>query len=165
MDEAGVRTRDETTTAAGGGGGAGRALYEADEHAWVARQVDALRSGRLGDLDRGTLAEHLVEMTVSDRRELRSRLAVLLAHVLKCRHQPERLSKSWRDTISDQQEEIAQLLADIPSLRRQVPDLLPEAYRRAVSMASRETGLPRSAFPAAPPMSAEEALAYEPPGG
>ncbi len=34
---------------------ADRALYEADEHAWIARQIEALRSGRLQELDRNSL--------------------------------------------------------------------------------------------------------------
>jgi hypothetical protein len=54
--------------------------YETDEHEWIARQADALCGARLDDLGRHNLAEFLTEMTARDRRELRSRLTMLLSH-------------------------------------------------------------------------------------
>jgi hypothetical protein len=94
----------------------GRDLYERDEHEWIAAQISALKSGQMSRLDREKLIEFLSEMTIRDRRELKSRLTVLLLHLLKVRFQPERLSASWVSTILVQQNEIRSLIEDIPCL-------------------------------------------------
>lgn len=59
------------------------ALYEADETAWLERTADLVRTGRFDQLDAGTLAEYLTDMAKRDRREVFSRLVVLLSHLLK----------------------------------------------------------------------------------
>ena len=138
-------------------------LYEADEHRWIEEQIEAFRSGRIDRLDREHLIELLTDMTIRDRRELRSRLTVLLLHLLNGRVQPERLSRSWISTILAQQSELRALLESIPSIAQYIPDLLPKAHDDALRRAARETGLPPTQFPASSPWSIEEALAYEPP--
>ena len=138
-------------------------LYEADEHLWIEAQIEALRTGRTDRLDRAHLIEYLTEMTISDRRELKSRLATLLIHLLKVRFQPDRLTQSWISTILEQQSELRTLLTGIPSLSRYVPELLAQAYDDAVRRAARETGLPRGTFPPTCPWMLEEALAFDPP--
>ena len=57
------------------------ALYEADETAWLEAIADLVRRGRLDQLDTGTLVEYLADMARRDRREVYSRLVVLLAHL------------------------------------------------------------------------------------
>ncbi len=141
----------------------GRELYERDEHEWIAAQISALESGEMNRLDRENLIEFLSETTIRDRRELRSRLSVLLLHLLKIRFQPERLSASWVSTILVQQNEIGSLFEDIPSLRGRADSIAVQAYRNAVRLAARETGLPVARFPASMPWSVTEALAYDPP--
>ena len=141
----------------------GRDLYERDEHEWIAAQISALASDHLNRLDRENLIEFLSEMTIRDRRELRSRLTVLLLHLLKIRLQAERLSISWVSTILVQQNEIRSLLDDIPSLRARADAIAVTAYRDAVRLAARETGLQASLFPATMPWTVTEALAYDPP--
>ncbi len=126
----------------------GRTLYETDEHLGMARQVDALRSGRLHEIDRDSLADYLMEMTIRDRRELESRLRQLVHHLLKIRLQPERMSKSWGSTARDQQAGIAGILKSIPSLRAHAPALFADAYPAAVRNAAADTGLPQENFPA-----------------
>jgi hypothetical protein len=140
-----------------------RKLYERDEHTWIAAQISALESGQLNRLDRETLIEFLFEMTMRDRRELRSRLTMLLLHMLKVRFQPERLSASWVSTILVQQNEIRSLLEDIPSLGARANAIDLTAYRDALRLAARETGLPASRFPTTMPWTVAEALAYDPP--
>jgi Domain of unknown function DUF29 len=141
----------------------GRELYERDEHEWIAAQISALASGQMSRLDRENLIEFLSEMTIRDRRELRSRLTVLLLHLLKVRFQPDRLSVSWVSTILVQQNEIRSLIEDIPSLGARADAIAGQAYRDALRLAVRETGLPAAEFPASMPWTVVEALAYEPP--
>ena len=53
-----------------------------------------------------------------DRRELVSRLTVLLADLLKWQFQPQFRSKSWQFTLREQRTQIAKLLKDSPSLKK-----------------------------------------------
>ena len=70
------------------------ALYEADETAWLEATADLVRRGLYDQLDTENLSEYLSDMAKRDRREVESRLIVLLAHVLKWVHQPDRRSGS-----------------------------------------------------------------------
>ena len=85
-------------------------LYEADEHAWIERQIASLRDGDLNRLDRANLIAFLTDMAARDRRELGSRLIILYAHILKSNIQPEKATESWRLTIREQQRAIRRLL-------------------------------------------------------
>jgi hypothetical protein len=140
-----------------------RELYEADEHAWIAAQISALTDGRLNRLDRPNLIAYLREMTIRDRRELQSRLTVLLHHLLKVRAQRSRLTRSWVNTIIEQQREIRSLVEGIPSLGRQAETIAALAYPDAIRAASRDTGIPAVEFPEASPWTVGEALAFDPP--
>src|SRR5450432_976802 len=104
------------------------ALYEADEHAWIERQVAALRDGDLDRLDRANLIAFLTAMAMRDVRELKSRLVVLYAHVLKFRIQPETATRSWRLTVLEQQRAIRTTLESLPSLKHRADDILREVY-------------------------------------
>jgi hypothetical protein len=142
---------------------ADRALYERDEHEWAARQIAALRGGRLDRVDAATLAEYLEDMTRRDYRELDSRIALLLHHLLKIERQPERLSTSWVRTVLTQQAEIRAMLEGTPSMARSAPARVAAMYRRARRLAAGETGLPEAAFPPESPWTLDAALAYDPP--
>jgi len=140
-----------------------RGLYEKDEHEWIAAQVSALAEGDLNRLDRPNLIEYLTEMTVRDRRELQSRLIILLVHLLKVRFQSERLTRSWVTTILEQQSEIRSIIESIPSLGRQADAIAASAYPDAVRRAARETRLPAASFPGVSPWTVTAALAFDPP--
>ncbi len=109
--------------------------------------VGLLASGDRASLDYASLREYLSDMAKRDRREVESRLAVLLAHLLKWNHQPERRSPSWRGTIIEQRQELRRL-AGRGVLRKHAETVLPEVYHEAVERAAAETGLPATAFPA-----------------
>ena len=56
--------------------------YETDFYAWTLEQAELLRSGRLSELDLVNLTEEMENMGRSEKRELESRLTVLLHHLL-----------------------------------------------------------------------------------
>ena len=116
-------------------------LYHADEHAWIAKQVEALRSGDYGSLDRDDLVEFLTSMALRDERELESRLIVLLAHVIKIYEQPHRITRSWRATITVQQIEIGRILKKLPSLYARADAVLESVKPDALRLARVETGM------------------------
>ena len=68
---------------------------------------------------------------------------VLLQHLLKWHYQPERQGRGWTSTIREQRGSIKDLLADSPSLRRTMADILPQAYERGRNKALDETGVYR----------------------
>lgn len=132
--------------------------YEADFVLWVEHQAALLRENRLDELDREHLIEELEAMSGKDRRELRSRLAVILIHLLKCRFQPERRTSSWVATLGEQRDQVAHLLEQSPSLKASLDQYISDAYRSAVKRAALETALPHSSFPPENPFSLKELL-------
>jgi len=70
-------------------------LYEVDETAWLEAMAALLESGRREELDYANLLEYLTDMAKRDRREVKSRLKVLLAHLLRWKYQPELRTGSW----------------------------------------------------------------------
>jgi hypothetical protein len=133
--------------------------YDTDFHAWALRNARLLRDGRLGELDVEHIAEELESMGAGERRELLSRLQVLLVHLLKYRYQPERRGKSWLLTIIHQRTAIERLLEQSPSLRTLlVADTLAKIYSKAVRETVIETDLDRAVFPIDCPYRLEEIL-------
>ncbi len=91
-------------------------IYDRDFHAWPTEQAALLRAGRWSEADTRHIAEEIETLGRGQRRELVDRLAVLLLHLLKWSHQPERRGKSWRLTVEEQRRQLARHLRDNPSL-------------------------------------------------
>lgn len=136
-------------------------LYEQDFYAWAKEQAGLLRSGKIMFADVEHIAEEIESMGKSEKRELASRLEVLLTHLLKWRFQPERRGASWEDTINDQRDRIADHIDENPSLKPQTPDILARSYRYARKFAARETKSPLARFPAECPWSCAEVMASD----
>lgn len=135
-------------------------LYENDETAWLDATAELLSSGRLDEVDFLHLAEYLADMTRSDRRKVESRLEVLLAHLLKWTHQPEKRTPSWRGTILVQRHKLARLLKS-GVLRNHADEVLAEVYGEAVSVASAETEIPADRFPPECPFTVDQLLSED----
>ncbi|MDQ2695943.1 MAG: DUF29 domain-containing protein [Pseudomonadota bacterium] len=136
-------------------------LYDRDFYAWAMRNAELIRQGRFAEVDLNNVAEELESMGRSERHQLENRLAVLLAHLLKWRFQPERLQrhgKSWRATIKEQRLRVKKRLAASPSLRHGIEDSFAEAYRYAVLRVVKETPLEEAALPAQCPFTLEQTL-------
>ena len=95
----------------------GNSLYEQDYHAWTMQQAELLRSRQLDCADLDNIAEEIESMGRSLKRELTSRLTVLLMRLLKWQHQPGFRGRSWRLTIRGQRLSLRQHLRDNPSLK------------------------------------------------
>ena len=135
---------------------------EQDLYGWAMEQAGILRQAALARLnapagiDWENLAEEIDVLGKSLPRELYSRYKILLLHLLKWRYQPALQGSSWRRTIRDQRDEVAELLAESPSLRRRRADALQRAYRKAREAAEDETGLPLTTFPEVCPFTTEQ---------
>jgi hypothetical protein len=135
--------------------------YEKDVVAWAMEQAALLRSGQLSALDIEHIAEEIEDVGKSEKRELASRMAVLLSHLLKWQHQPGRRGSSWTRTLKEQRKAIAAAIRQTPSLKASLsdPDWLAGVWADAVTKAVDETGLDN--FPEDCPWSMEQVLTEE----
>ncbi len=136
-------------------------LYEEDFWLWTQTMAVALKSGNFSQLDLENLAEEVESLGRNDRRELQSRLVVLLMHLLKWQFQPEMRSGSWKGTLREQRRRINAVLKDSPSLRSFLADSIDDGYDNAREQAADETGLAVIVFPASCPYTIEEILNVE----
>ncbi len=67
--------------------------YDDDIIVWATEQARLLREGQFTQLDIAHLIEEIEDVGKRERRELASRMAILLAHLLKWQSQPARRSK------------------------------------------------------------------------
>jgi Domain of unknown function DUF29 len=114
--------------------------------------TDLAAQRRGSELDYEHLAEFLTDMAKRDRRDVESRLAVLIALLLKWQYQPDKRFRSWRLTAEQQRQELRRLLA-CGILRNHAGAVPAEVYADGVKQAAIDTGLPESAFPVECPYS------------
>jgi hypothetical protein len=135
-------------------------FYDEDFVAWTQHQATMLREGKWDKKDLLNLAEELESLGNRVRRELSSRLRILVVHLLKWRYQPERRigGHSWENTINTQRNDIDDLRHDSPSLRPQVQERLTQQYGKVRRLALRETRLAESAVPESCPWTVEQVL-------
>jgi hypothetical protein len=136
-------------------------LYDQDFYAWANEQAALLRAGNLSAADIEHIAEEIESMGKTEKRELISRLTVLLLHLLKWQYQPLLQGASWRVTIINQRFDIADHLTDNPSLKSVVAEAMTRAYRKAIGEAGLETGLPERTFPAQCPWSFDQIMSED----
>lgn len=122
-------------------------LYEQDFYQWTQKNAQLLREGRLSEIDTANLIEELEIMGRSEKRAFVNHLAVLIAHLLKWERQPGLRSKSWRYTIREQRIQVGDILDDNPSFKQSLDEMLSKAYRKAIVLAVKETGLDEETFP------------------
>jgi hypothetical protein len=133
-------------------------LYDQDFYAWANEQAALLRSGQLSAADIEHIAEEIESMGRSEKRELVSRLEVLLLHLLKWQFQPIRRGSSWERTILEQRIRLESHMAENPSLKAKLAEAITEAYRLAIIGASDETALPKATFPTVCPWPFEQIM-------
>ncbi|MHB1104041.1 MAG: DUF29 domain-containing protein [Devosia sp.] len=105
--------------------------YEEDFALWSAEQAALLRAGKFDRVDVENVAEEIESLGRSDKQQIRSRLEVLMMHLLKWERQPEHRSRSWASTIRDQRRKIQRPLDDSPSLKAFPGKVFSEEYARA----------------------------------
>ena len=133
-------------------------LYEADETAWLEAMAELIAEGKHDELDYAHLQELLTDMAISERREVKSRLVTLIAHLLKWTHQKKKRTGSWQATILEQSGELSDIV-ESRTLRSHADVVLSQAYKRAVKLAAAETGLSADSFPKKCPWTVEMLLA------
>ena len=120
--------------------------YNTDVVAWANEQARLIRAGKFDQLDLEHIAEEIQDVGKSEQRELSSRMAVLLVHLLKWQHLPDRRAR------------IALAIKVTPSLKNSLTDedWKTEAWLDALTQARKETG--PDEFPEVCPWSMAEVL-------
>lgn len=105
--------------------------YETDTVVWSEVQAGLLRRRAAGvlvneaDIDWPNVAEEIDQLGKNQSRELASRVAVVMLHLLKLQASPATEPRAkWRETIREQRDEIERLLADAPSLRARLSTVI-----------------------------------------
>ena len=124
---------------------------EADLYSWALRQAELLRAGRLADIDPAGIAEEIDDVGEEQYLRLESALRVLMLHLLKWDHQPDKRSRSWSLSVLEQRRRVQRQLKKNPGLKSQLEDALAAAYEDARIEAASKTGLPLRTFPASRP--------------
>ena len=136
----------------------GRDLYQDNYYGWALQQATLLRARRFAELDLENLAEEIDGLARAEARELRSRYATLLSHLLKWEVQPERRSHSWAATITRERDAILDHLGENPGLKPRQAELFAKAFRGARADAAAETNMPLTRFPAACSYTLDQAM-------
>jgi hypothetical protein len=132
--------------------------YHQDFYGWTQEQAKLLREHRIEELDLENLLEEIESMGKSEKRELESRIELLLMHLLKWYYQPNFQGKSWELTIREQRAKCARHLMENPSLKGKLNEVFEYAYEDARMWAARETGLSLDTFPESCPWAFEQVI-------
>jgi hypothetical protein len=136
-------------------------LYESDFYQWVQQTAAALKAKAFNQVDWTNVIEEIESMGRSERRELKSRLIVLLEHLLKLQYwtsERDLNERGWRNTIIEQRRQIQLVLDDSPSLRTMLNDLYADAYCQAREDLILKAQLPEATIPHEQPYALTEAL-------
>jgi hypothetical protein len=131
-------------------GRAGRqepARYDRDLYSWAVEQAALLRAGRIAEADVLNIAEEIDDVGNEQYDKLQSALRLILLHLLKWDHQPERRSRSWWSTITVQRNQVRRTLSKNPGLKPHIGTAVAHAFEDARVQASAQTRLDFARFP------------------
>ena len=134
--------------------------YEQDFVGWLNTQAELLKTGKVNELDIKNLVVEIEAMGRSEKRELESRMIILVMHLLKWTFQPNYQSRSWANTINEQRRRIGRVIKDSPSLKNSLNDTewFNDIWQSALYQAVSETGLDIKIFPEQPIWTTQQIL-------
>jgi hypothetical protein len=108
-------------------------LYETDFLLWTEETVAKLKARDFDHVDLENLIEEIESLGKSDKKEIKSRLTTLLAHLLKRIYvnMPQEFN-GWERTIRNQRTDLELALMDSPSLKTIWNDAFDIAFRLAL---------------------------------
>ena len=110
--------------------------YDADFCEWSMSQAEIIRAGRIDRLDVENVAEEIESLARSDRRTIANQMIRLAEHLLKLTYAQDRSPRyGWQKSVMDSRDEIAMVVRESPSLRRELPGMFEEAWPRGVRRA------------------------------
>ena len=114
-------------------------LYEKDILLWVEDTVSKFKKHDFENLDIKNLIEEVESLGISQKKELISRLMVLLEHLLKRLYVDSPYDyNGWERTIRNQRAEIDLLISQVPSLQSRWEISFNDAWQRALLKVKKE---------------------------
>ena len=113
----------------------------------MAAQAALLEQGQFGELDIINLVDEVESLGRSDFASFVSAIEIVLVHMLKWDHQPDKRTASWIASIAEHRRRIERYLRDSPSYRARLDEAVDRAFDVATARAAGETNLPIAAFP------------------
>ncbi len=125
-----------------------QSLYDNDFLLWTEDTANKLRVRDFDHLDIDNLIEEVESLGRSERRELESRLYVLLEHILKRCYVPMPNDfNGWERTIREQRRQIKSVLKNSPSLTPYLSEVFDDAFTNALEEVRSESGYKLVLFP------------------
>lgn len=129
-------------------------LYDRDFVRWTEEQAAALRRAKTVGanlpLDWENLAEEIESLGKSDRRALHSHIRRILRHLLKLAVSPAQgPRRGWQLTVREARTEIAIVLRDSPTLRREIDGIIADEASLAIELAAADLEEHRELTPTA----------------
>ena len=134
------------------------ARYDRDLYGWAVEQAALLRAGRITEADALNIAEELDDVGNEQYDRLESAIRLILQHLLKWDHRPERRSRSWSLTIKAQRNHVQKVLRKNPRLKPLIADAITEAYADARLEAAGEIDCDEDNFPERCPYSWDQIM-------
>lgn len=138
-----------------------KTLYDQDFYLWIQTTIQHLQERNLEQLDIENLIEEIDSMGRSEKKELKTRLVVLIEHLLKLQYWIEEKddnARGWRNTVVEQRRQITYTLADSPSLKAILNDVFLPCYQDAKKDTINKYQLPSNLFPEEPPFSLAQVI-------
>jgi hypothetical protein len=129
------------------------ARYDRDLYSWAVEQAALLRAGRISEADALNIAEEIDDVGNELYFRLESALRVILVHIMKWDHQPERRSRSWWSSITVQRNQVRRLLEKNPGLKPRISHAIAAAFEDARAEAASQTRRNPGDFPVKCPYS------------
>ncbi|MFL4977233.1 MAG: DUF29 domain-containing protein [Xanthobacteraceae bacterium] len=134
------------------------ARYDRDLYSWAVEQAALLRAGRIAEADVLNIAEEIDDVGNEQYDKLESALRIILLHLLKWDHQPERRSRSWHLSIAVQRKHVSKVLRKNPGLKPLVDEATTEAYDIARIEAAAQILRDEDIFPRECPYSIQDIM-------
>jgi hypothetical protein len=140
------------------GDGEAAARYDRDLYSWALEQAALLRAGRIAEADVLNIAEEIDDVGNEQYEKLESALRIILLHLLKWDHQPQRRSRSWQASIALQRKHVARVVRKNPGLKAVIDEAVAEAYDIARIEAAAQAFLEDDVLPPECPYSFDEIM-------
>ncbi|WP_013323046.1 DUF29 domain-containing protein [Gloeothece verrucosa] len=136
-------------------------LYDQDFYLWIEETHELLKNRKFDELDLENLLEEIAAMGRSEKRELKTRLVVIIEHLLKLMfwdEEREYNQRGWKITVTEQKYQLLVLLQDSPSLRSYLDEVFLSCYKSSVKILAAMDNFPINRIPETPPFSLEEII-------
>ncbi len=114
-------------------------LYDLDFSLWLEATASHLKARDFDRIDLENLIEEIEALGRSEKRELRNRLEVLLAHILKRVYIDSAYdNRGWQLTILTQRQDLRKILEDSPSLKSYFTSVFDRSFTNALELVREE---------------------------